>query len=110
MLGHCFPVWLKFKGGKGVATSLGVFFAINFGFGLVISVVWIMVAKLSKTSSLSALIASLFAPFYAFCMGANTNQVLWLLLITSIIWIRHKENIIRLLQGKESKINLNPKI
>lgn len=103
ILGHCFPIWLKFKGGKGVATGLGVLLAAVPYAGLAACAAWIATAKITKYSSLSALIAFLIAPIVTlFIYGASPAAIC--ALITLLIWIRHKDNIKRLLKGEESKI------
>ena len=103
ILGHCFPIWLKFKGGKGVATGLGVLLAAVPYAGLAACAAWIATAKITKYSSLSALIAFLIAPIVTlFIYGATPAAIC--ALITLLIWVRHKDNIKRLLAGEESKI------
>ena len=106
--GHCFPIWLKFKGGKGVATALGVFLAAVPYAGLAACVAWILTAKITKISSLSALIAVGIAPIVTlFIYGAAPAGIC--ALITLLIWIRHKDNITRLLKGEEPKIGADKK-
>jgi len=102
-LGHCFPVWLKFKGGKGVATFMGTLFALHFPAGIFASAIWIASAKVTKYSSLSALLAAAATPLVLFTMG-NVAFAFAALFMTVLIFIRHQENIVRLLQGIESKI------
>ena len=103
ILGHCFPIWLKFKGGKGVATGLGVLLAAVPYAGLAACAAWIATAKITKYSSLSALIAFLIAPIVTlFIYGASPAAIC--ALITLLIWVRHKDNIKRLAKGEESKI------
>ena len=103
ILGHLFPVWLKFKGGKGVATTLGTLIAANWMVGLGACVVWAIVALLFRYSSLSALIAVAAAPFIA--LWLSTQPQAWLAAFAAIlVWIRHHENIRRLLKGEEPKI------
>lgn len=102
-LGHCFPVWLKFKGGKGVATFMGTLFALHFPAGLFAGVIWLSVAKLLRYSSLSALIAASATPLVLFTMG-KPAYALAALVMAVLIFIRHKENITRLLSGAEPKI------
>lgn len=103
ILGHCFPIWLKFKGGKGVATALGTLLAAVPYAGLAACAAWIITAKVSKISSLSALIAVAVAPFVTFFYyGENAAEICTL--ITVLVWVRHKDNIKRLLQGEEPKI------
>ena len=103
ILGHCFPIWLKFKGGKGVATGIGVLLAAVPYAGLGACAAWIATAKITKYSSLSALIAFLIAPIVTlFIYGASPAAIC--ALITLLIWVRHKDNIKRLLKGEESQI------
>lgn len=103
-LGHLFPVFFKFAGGKGVATALGILLAINGWLGLATLVTWLAIAVFFRYSSLAALIASIFAPlYYAFLFGVNA--MLWAVLAMSVLLIwRHKSNIQNLLAGKESHI------
>ena len=103
ILGHLFPVWLKFKGGKGVATTLGTLIAANWTVGIGACLVWAVVALVFRYSSLSALIAVASAPFLALWLG--TLPQVWLAAFAAVlVWIRHHENINRLLKGEEPKI------
>ena len=102
-LGHCFPVWLKFKGGKGVATFLGVLAALHWPTMIITTLVWLGVAVATRYSSLSALTASVAAPIVLVLFGLNEIAALAVLL-TIIIWIKHRANLKRLLAGQESKI------
>jgi glycerol-3-phosphate acyltransferase PlsY len=102
-LGHIFPVWLKFKGGKGVATFLGSLLGIAWPAGLAFIAIWLSVAFLSRYSSLAALVASAASPFVLFLMGLP-GQALLLGLMAAILWWKHKENIARLFDGTEGKI------
>ena len=102
-LGHCFPVWLKFKGGKGVATYIGIAIAASIKVALVFGVLWLTVAALTRYSSLSALIASIATPIAFFWFGYVQWAELFALL-TLILWLKHHANIKRLFQGKEGKI------
>lgn len=103
ILGHLFPVWLKFKGGKGVATTLGTLIAANWMVGIGACLVWLATALLLRYSSLSALIAVAAAPFLALWVG--THPQAWLAAFAAVlVWIRHHENIRRLLKGEEPKI------
>jgi glycerol-3-phosphate acyltransferase PlsY len=103
ILGHIFPAWLKFKGGKGVATSLGVMLAAFWPAGLAMVLTWLAVAYISKVSSLSALAAALLAPAYAIAFG-NLPFAALALAITVIIFSTHHENIRRLMRGEEPRI------
>jgi glycerol-3-phosphate acyltransferase PlsY len=102
-VGHVFPVWLQFKGGKGVATFLGVALGLHWPSALVFAVVWIVVAAISRYSSLSALIASLLTPVALLVFGERPMALLFAVLAL-ILWWRHAENIRRLLSGAEGKI------
>ncbi|WP_296707097.1 glycerol-3-phosphate 1-O-acyltransferase PlsY [Rhodoblastus sp.] len=102
-LGHIFPVWLKFKGGKGVATFLGSLLGIASPAGLAFIAIWLSVAFLSRYSSLAALVASAASPFVLFAMGLP-GQALLLGVMAAILWWKHKENIARLFDGTEGKI------
>jgi glycerol-3-phosphate acyltransferase PlsY len=103
IIGHLFPVWLKFKGGKGVATGLGTLLAVNWIVGVAACLTWALAAFLFRYSSLSALLAFAFAPVYAYLFG-DFGQVLLATFAAALIWIRHHENIKRLLSGTEPRI------
>ncbi len=102
-LGHLFPVWLSFRGGKGVATYLGVLAALNWRAAIAFAVIWLAVAALSRFSSLSALVASLVTPPLLFAFGERDAAALFLIL-TVILWLRHAGNIGRLIAGTETRI------
>ena len=102
-LGHCFPVWLKFKGGKGVATFLGALFALHFPAGLFASAVWLGAAFVTRYSSLSALLAAAASPLVLFAMG-RPSYAIAALFMAVLIYVRHRANIERLLSGQEPKI------
>ena len=103
LLGHCFPFWLKFKGGKGVATFLGVLLATAWPVGLIACGTWLLTAIISRISSLSALVAAVVAPIAALLLG-YTGVAIMAGLLAVLIFIRHRENIGRILSGTESKI------
>ncbi len=103
VLGHNFPIWLKFKGGKGVATTLGTFLALSPPVGLACCATWFVTAALSRISSLSALVALGLAPIYAALIG-NPHQIFLVGALSLLGWIRHRSNIERLLNGTETKI------
>ncbi len=103
VLGHNFPVWLKFKGGKGVATTLGTFLALSWPIGLACCATWLVTALISRISSLSALLALALAPVFVAAFG-DPKMIYLVGLISLIGWIRHKDNITRLLAGTEPKI------
>ena len=107
-LGHCFPIWLKFKGGKGVATFLGAFLGLHWPTFLAMAATWLVVAFITKLSSLSALIAAATAPLFLALFGAN--EYVWIAVpMVLLLWWRHHENIRRLLKGEESKISFGKK-
>ncbi len=102
-LGHLFPVWLRFKGGKGVATYIGVLLGLAWPAALAFCAIWLAVAALTRYSSLAALIASAATPAVLLATSSHLEPVLFGLL-TVILWITHRENIARLMQGTEGKI------
>lgn len=101
-LGHLFPVFFGFKGGKGVATTFGVTLGVTWLLGIVVSGTWLLIYKLSKISSLSALIAAVLTPFYVWLIVGDLNLVVTFTAISLILLWRHKSNIQRLLAGQES--------
>lgn len=103
MLGHLYPVFLKFKGGKGVATFLGTLLALSFPVGLLACGTWLLVAVVTRYSSLSALIAALMAPIYT-AFFYHLHGALLVLVLTGLIFFKHRENIARLKSGTETKI------
>ncbi len=103
IIGHCFPIWLKFKGGKGVATAVGVLLAAVPYAGLAAIITWIALTVTLRISSLSALISAAIAPIVAFFIYGQTPAIICAL-IALLIWVRHKENIKRILNGTEPKI------
>ena len=107
ILGHIFPVWLKFKGGKGVATYIGFLIGFNILLGLYFLVTWIIIALISRYSSLSSLAASLVAPLYFFFINPNNIVGIFLLYIFLIISLKHRENIKRLMNSSENKIKFS---
>jgi glycerol-3-phosphate acyltransferase PlsY len=102
-LGHLYPVWLRFKGGKGVATYIGILTALAWPAALAFGLIWLLVAVLSRYSSLSALVASAATPALLLATSSGFEPVLFGLL-TLILWIKHRDNIARLLQGTEGRI------
>jgi glycerol-3-phosphate acyltransferase PlsY len=102
-LGHLFPVWLGFKGGKGVATYVGVLFSFAWQAGLVFAIAWIVVAFASRFSSLAALVATVVAPMALFLMGRHELAVV-AGAMTVIVFLKHRANIARLRAGTESRI------
>lgn len=108
ILGHCYPVWLKFKGGKGVATILGILLGLNPFVGLATAATWLLVAFLGKISSLSALVAVSIAPFYMIIFGTPKLSYAVVIMAILVYW-RHRENIKRLANGTEPKIGSDKK-
>lgn len=102
-IGHLFPIWLKFKGGKGVATYIGVLLGLAPWMVLVFAVLWLGTAKITRYSSLSALVATLVVPVVEWFVGDQRIAVA-LAVMTVITWIKHRANIQRLLAGTESRI------
>jgi len=103
-VGHLFPVWLKFRGGKGVATFFGVLLAAAWPVGLLAGATWIAVAVLFRMSSLAALVAAALAPLYALATD-QPRPIVWLTIVMAVlIYIRHRENIGRLAKGQEPRI------
>ena len=102
-LGHLFPVWLKFKGGKGVAVYIGLLIGLDWPVALIFIAIWLSVAALSRYSSLAALIASAVTPLALWFLGQPSAAALFLLL-SALLWIMHRANIGRLLNGSEGKI------
>jgi len=104
-LGHCFPVWLKFRGGKGVATFYGVMFAIAWPAALLAGATWLIMAALFRYSSLAGLSAAALAPLYVFLTGQTPEAKLYMAAFMAVlIFIRHEANIRRLLKGEEPRI------
>ena len=104
-LGHVFPIWLKFKGGKGVATYLGILFAINFYFGIIFIISWFVTFFISKYSSLSSLIGSASIPIYLLIL-TQFDQVIFFTIMFVLIFFTHRENIKRLKNREETKTKI----
>ena len=102
-LGHLFPVWLRFRGGKGVATFIGVLAALSWISALIFAVIWLATAAITRYSSLAALLASLATPFVLIVFEEWQVAELFVLM-TILVWIKHAANIRRLMAGQESKI------
>jgi glycerol-3-phosphate acyltransferase PlsY len=103
VVGHNFPIWLRGKGGKGVATTLGLMLAAAPLVGLLACVTWAIVAAIFRISSLAALIALLLAPIYAYALG-HTPEAVAFAALGILVWVRHRANIQRLLKGEEPRI------
>ena len=108
-LGHCFPVWLKFKGGKGVATYIGILLGFSWKAVLVFAVIWLASAAITRYSSLSALLATIATPIALYSFGHVQWAELFALLTLITFW-RHRENIARLFKGEEGKIGKKDKV
>jgi glycerol-3-phosphate acyltransferase PlsY len=106
-LGHLYPVFFGFKGGKGVATALGVLLGLLWSLGLATLVVWLAVALVFKYSSLAALSAAALAPIFAWLMGFPSEAVGVILVMVALLWWRHRGNVQRLLTGQEDQIGRN---
>lgn len=103
-LGHLFPVFFGFRGGKGVATSLGVWLALNLWVGLALIATWVIMALLFRYSSLSALVASALAPLYVAWLSPGAPYLSTMIVMSAILILRHRANISKLIAGKEAKI------
>ena len=104
-IGHIFPVWLKFKGGKGVATYLGIILALSFKFGIIFGITWLIISFIFKYSSLASMIGALIIFAYSTILD-NTTLSVFLFISFIIILYTHRENIVRLKDSKETKIKL----
>ena len=104
LLGHLFPVWLRFKGGKGVATALGVLLAIAWPVGVTACLTWLAVALLFRISSLSALVSLALSPLFAWLFMKDLQLVQFTIFIAVPVWLKHHANIRRLLKGEEPRI------
>lgn len=118
-IGHLFPIWLKFKGGKGVATFLGVMLAISWPAGLAAAITWLLTALIFRFSSLAALVSATLTPFYLYLLSraplfgdtyyGDTQRIEFAVFMAVLIFIRHRENIARLLRGSEPRIGATKK-
>jgi glycerol-3-phosphate acyltransferase PlsY len=102
-LGHLFPLWLKFKGGKGIATGLGILLAVSWQTGIAVAIIWIVIAAAFRYSSLASLIACAAAPVILWFIG-TPSQALLFLILGVLTFVMHRGNIARLWQGTEGKI------
>ena len=100
-LGHLFPIWLKFKGGKGVATLVGILISINIYYALIFGIVWILTFLISKYSSLSSLFASISIPIYLLIV--DQGNIIFFIIMFVLIFYTHRENIKRLINKEETK-------
>ena len=106
IVGHLFPIWLKFKGGKGVATYIGYAFAINYILGLIFIFSWIIIALIKQYSSLASIVSLIILPLFIYLIHFNKDINLLLFFISIIIIIKHYSNILRLFNKSETKIKL----
>jgi acyl phosphate:glycerol-3-phosphate acyltransferase len=106
-LGHLFPIWLKFKGGKGVATYIGLLLALAWPAAIAFGLIWVAVAAATRYSSLAGLTASLATPFVLWMLD-NRQEAQLFVLLTALLWIMHWANIARLMTGHEGKIGAPP--
>ena len=104
-IGHVFPVWLKFNGGKGVATYVGILFAINIYFGIIFALSWFVIFAITKFSSLSSLIASVSVPVYLLITG-QFKDIFFFIIMFVLIFFTHRENIKRLKNKEETKTKI----
>ena len=104
-IGHVFPIWLKFKGGKGVATYVGILFSINYFFGIIFIVSWLIIFFISKYSSLGSIISSLLIPIFIFLNSSYENQYFFIIMFVLILYT-HRENVKRLINKEESKTKI----
>ena len=109
-VGHVFPVWLKFNGGKGVATAAGVLIAIDWRLGIAVIVVWLLIAFATRYSSLAALVAALFAPVATWYLHGIGPILYAVIGMSALLVFRHKANIAKLRRGQESKIGASRKV
>ena len=104
-LGHVFPIWLKFNGGKGVATYVGILFSINILLGLIFVISWGVIFIISRYSSLSSIVGSLSIPLYLFVTNEKSSVIFFIIMFV-LIFFTHRENIIRLKNKEESKTKI----
>tara|TARA_B100000900_G_C20162228_1_gene546370 strand:+ start:33 stop:611 length:579 start_codon:yes stop_codon:yes gene_type:complete len=104
-LGHVFPIWLKFKGGKGVATYVGILFAINIFFGIIFAMSWFIIFAITKFSSLSSLVASISIPIYLLIIS-EFEHISFFIIMFVLIFFTHRENIKRLKNKEETKTKI----
>ena len=104
-IGHVFPIWLKLKGGKGVATYVGILFSINYFLGIIFIVSWLIIFFISKYSSLGSILSSLLIPIFIFLNSSYENQYFFIIMFVLILYT-HRENVKRLINKEESKTKI----
>ena len=104
-LGHVFSIWLKFKGGKGVATYVGILFCINYFLGIIFVICWLIIFIISKFSSLGSILSSLVIPIYIFLNSDYNNEYFFVIMFVLILFT-HRENVKRLINKEESKTKI----
>jgi glycerol-3-phosphate acyltransferase PlsY len=109
VIGHIFPIFFKFKGGKGVATAIGVLLGFNPILALLVVVSWFVVFKFTRVSSLSAILATFLSPLYAYVLFQNTSYFGATLMIAVIVIFKHQSNIVRLIKGEEASFKRKEK-
>ena len=104
-IGHVFPIWLKFKGGKGVATYVGILFSINYFLGIIFIVSWLIIFFISKYSSLGSILSALLIPIFIFLNSSYENEYFFIIMFVLILYT-HRENVKRLINKEESKTKI----
>ena len=104
-IGHVFPIWLKFKGGKGVATYVGILFSINYFLGIIFVISWLIIFFISKYSSLGSILSTLVIPIFIFLNTSYKNQYFFIIMFVLILYT-HRENVKRLINKEESKTKI----
>jgi len=104
-IGHVFPIWLKFKGGKGVATYVGILFSINYFLGIIFIVSWLIIFFISKYSSLGSILSALLIPIFIFLNSSHENEYFFIIMFVLILYT-HRENVKRLINKEESKTKI----
>jgi glycerol-3-phosphate acyltransferase PlsY len=110
VLGHMYPLYFGFKGGKGVATALGAFLGFHFMLGVMVLATWLVVANFTRYASIASMVAIIFAPFYSLYAVRSADAFLPILLIMFFVLYRHKDNMTRLMDGNEEKLNFSRRL
>ena len=109
VIGHIYPIFFNFKGGKGVATAMGALLGFHFILGVMVIATWLVVINFTRYASLASIVSMVLAPFYSFFSVRSIDAFLPIFFIVLLILYQHRDNITRLIDGKETKININPK-